>query len=228
MLHMTTIYTAGYPKCNTKESNKQLVIYTMHTHRKGMQMVLISELSHMVGNCSIHHNLYINLRKIFILKNINCFSCNFLCIDSVRFLEKHEHYSRMYLILIVVESLYTDIDSKLYFRGTGYCIGHSQATYMRIWYQWMQKGLAQRQKLLQMSHHICPREDSYIVMALVERTVTCLTQRTYFSTQQSVTKRTIRSSLQCNGMSVRHPLLHIPLILNHKRLRLQCCIERPK
>ncbi|GFV77107.1 transposable element Tcb1 transposase [Trichonephila clavipes] len=45
-------------------------------------------------------------------------------------------------------------------------------------------------------------------------------------THHSVSSRTIRRRLQQSGMSTRRPLLRLPLIGNHRRLRRQWCNER--
>lgn len=91
-------------------------------------MVLINELAKLQHPSQ---SVY-KFKQIFILKNI-VFRAIVLCIHSERSVEKHEHYLSTYLILIVAEPLQTEMDCRFFFEETGYRIGHSQATYMRIW-----------------------------------------------------------------------------------------------
>ncbi|GFW49849.1 transposable element Tcb1 transposase [Trichonephila clavipes] len=53
-----------------------------------------------------------------------------------------------------------------------------------------------------------------------------ITQQIRSVTHHLVSARTIRSRLQQSGMSVRRPLLRLPLTGNHRRLRRQWCDER--
>ncbi|GFV95382.1 transposable element Tc1 transposase [Trichonephila clavipes] len=65
-------------------------------------------------------------------------------------------------------------------------------------------------------------------MAVTDRSVTSRTiaQLIESVTPHSVSARTIRRRLQQIGLSVRRPLLGLPLTQNHRRLRHQWCDER--
>ncbi|GFX12234.1 transposable element Tc1 transposase [Trichonephila clavipes] len=73
------------------------------------------------------------------------------------------------------------------------------------------------------------REDRQIVrMAVEDRSVTSRTVAQHIEpvTHHSVSARTIRRRLQQSGLSTRRPLLGLPLMQNHRRLRRQWCDER--
>ncbi|GFW22375.1 transposable element Tcb1 transposase [Trichonephila clavipes] len=73
------------------------------------------------------------------------------------------------------------------------------------------------------------REDRHIVlMAVTDRSVTSRTVAHHIEsvTHHSVSARIIRCRLQQSGLSVRRPLLGLPLTQNHRRLRRQWCDER--
>ncbi|GFX27657.1 transposable element Tcb1 transposase [Trichonephila clavipes] len=59
--------------------------------------------------------------------------------------------------------------------------------------------------------------------AVPSRTVA---QHTQSATHHSVSARTIRRHLQQSRLSARHPLLGLPLMQNHRRLRHQWCDKR--
>ncbi|GFW73703.1 transposable element Tcb1 transposase [Trichonephila clavipes] len=65
-------------------------------------------------------------------------------------------------------------------------------------------------------------------MAVTDRSVTSRTIARHIEsvTHHSVSERTIRRSLQQNGLSTRRPLLSVHLTQNHRRLRHQWCDER--
>ncbi|GFU34171.1 transposable element Tcb1 transposase [Trichonephila clavipes] len=65
-------------------------------------------------------------------------------------------------------------------------------------------------------------------MAGADRSVTSRTVAQHIEsvTYHSVSARTIRRRLQQSGLSVRRPLLGLPLMQNHRRLRRQWCDER--
>ncbi|GFT33872.1 transposable element Tcb1 transposase [Trichonephila clavipes] len=73
------------------------------------------------------------------------------------------------------------------------------------------------------------REDRQIVhMAVTDRSVTSRTVAQHFEyvTHHSVSARTIRRHLQQSGLSARRPLLGLPFMQNHRRLRRQWCDEK--
>ncbi|GFT67418.1 transposable element Tcb1 transposase [Trichonephila clavipes] len=73
------------------------------------------------------------------------------------------------------------------------------------------------------------REDRQIVrMAVTDCSATSLTVAQHIEsvTHHSVSARTIRRRLQQSGLSARRPLLGLPMIQNHRRLRHQSCDER--
>ncbi|GFT84379.1 transposable element Tcb1 transposase [Trichonephila clavipes] len=65
-------------------------------------------------------------------------------------------------------------------------------------------------------------------MAMTDRSVTSriVAQHIEFVTHLSVSARTIRRRLQHSFLSARRPLLGLPLMQNHRRLRRQWCDER--
>ncbi|GFV33489.1 transposable element Tcb1 transposase [Trichonephila clavipes] len=88
-------------------------------------------------------------------------------------------------------------DCGLSFREIGSRVGRNQTTVMRICDRWMQEGTTDRRGR---SHPLqCPT---------------------------SLSARTIRRRLQQSGLSARRPLLGLPLMQNHRRLRRQWCNER--
>ncbi|GFV43192.1 transposable element Tcb1 transposase [Trichonephila clavipes] len=73
------------------------------------------------------------------------------------------------------------------------------------------------------------REDRQVVrMSVTDRSVTSrtLTQHIESVTYHSVSAHIIRRRLQQRGLSARRPLLGLPLMRNHRRLRRQWCDER--
>ncbi|GFV42957.1 transposable element Tcb1 transposase [Trichonephila clavipes] len=60
-------------------------------------------------------------------------------------------------------------------------------------------------------------------LSVISRTVA---QHIESATHHSVTVRTIRGRLQKNGLSIRLPLLGLPLTQNHRRLLHERCDER--
>ncbi|GFX31460.1 transposable element Tcb1 transposase [Trichonephila clavipes] len=88
-------------------------------------------------------------------------------------------------------------DCGLLFREIGSRVGRNQTTVMRICDRWTQDGTTNRRGR---SH---PPQ--------------CTT---------SLSARTIRRHLQQSGLSARRPLLGLPLMQNHRRLRRQSCDER--
>ncbi|GFV05576.1 transposable element Tcb1 transposase [Trichonephila clavipes] len=65
-------------------------------------------------------------------------------------------------------------------------------------------------------------------MAVTDRSVTSRTVAQHIETvtHHSVSTRTVRHRLQQSGLSSRRPLLGLPLMQNHRRLRRQWCDER--
>ncbi|GFV19669.1 transposable element Tcb1 transposase [Trichonephila clavipes] len=65
-------------------------------------------------------------------------------------------------------------------------------------------------------------------MAVTDHSVTsrAVARHIEFVMHHSVSARTIRPRLQQSGLSARHPLLALPLMQNHRRLRRQWCDER--
>ncbi|GFT31991.1 transposable element Tcb1 transposase [Trichonephila clavipes] len=88
-------------------------------------------------------------------------------------------------------------DRGLSFREYGSRVGRNQIIVMRICDRWMQEDTTD-----QRGRWLPPQ---------------CTT---------SLFARTIRRRLEQSGLSVRHPLLGLPLTQNHRRLRRQWCVER--
>ncbi|GFY11558.1 transposable element Tcb1 transposase [Trichonephila clavipes] len=120
-------------------------------------------------------------------------------------------------------------DCGLSFREIGSRVGRNQATVMQTCDRWMQEGTTYRRGRSHPPQCTTSREDWEIVrMALTDRSVTSRTiaQHIESVTHHSMSSRTIRRRLQQSGLSVRRPLLGIPLAQNHRRLRHQRCGER--
>ncbi|GFW86096.1 transposable element Tcb1 transposase [Trichonephila clavipes] len=83
---------------------------------------------------------------------------------------------------------------------------------------WMREEMTDRRSLSQLPRCTTTRDDGWIVLmavmnvAATSRTIAQLIQ---YVTRQSVSTRTIRRHLQQSGMSVRCPLLRIPVTGNH-------------
>ncbi|GFT98035.1 transposable element Tcb1 transposase [Trichonephila clavipes] len=100
---------------------------------------------------------------------------------------------------------------------------------MRICERWMQEGTTDRRGRSHPPQCTTSREDRQIVrMAVTDRSVTSRTVAQHIEsvTHHSVSARTIRRRLQQSGLSVRRPLLGLPLTQNHRCLRRQWCDER--
>ncbi|UYV65118.1 hypothetical protein LAZ67_3003179 [Cordylochernes scorpioides] len=120
-------------------------------------------------------------------------------------------------------------DCELSFREIGSRVGRNQTTVMRICDRWMQKGTTDRRVRSHTPQCTTSRADRQIVrMAVTDRSVTSRTvaQHIQSVTHHPVSARTIRRRLQQSGLSARHPLLRLPLMQNHRRLRHQWCDER--
>lgn len=100
-------------------------------------------------------------------------------------------------------------------------------TLMRIWHQWGEEVLVHHCKGSQQPrntnnwedhHHVCLARYDHIAMS-----------STFAQQLDSVTKHPVSAHwvrhLQQQGMFARRPLLHIPLTLRHRCLRLQLCQE---
>ncbi|GFT81499.1 transposable element Tcb1 transposase [Trichonephila clavipes] len=94
------------------------------------------------------------------------------------------------------------LDCGLSFRLIGSHVGRNQTTVMRICDHWMQE--------------------------VTDRSVTSrtVTQHVESVMYHSVSARTIQRRLQQSCLSVRRPLLGLPLVQSHRRLRHQWCDER--
>ncbi|GFU11692.1 transposable element Tcb1 transposase [Trichonephila clavipes] len=93
----------------------------------------------------------------------------------------------------------------------------------------MQEGSTDRRGRSHPPQLTTSREDRQIVcIALTDRSVTSRTvpQHIESVTHYSVSARTIRRRLQQSSLSVRPPLLGLPLTRNHRCLRHQWCDER--
>ncbi|GFV64787.1 transposable element Tcb1 transposase [Trichonephila clavipes] len=120
-------------------------------------------------------------------------------------------------------------DCGLSFRKIGSRVGRNQTTVMRICDRWMQEGTTDRRGRSHLTQCTTSCEDREIVrMAVTNRSVTSRTVAQHIEsvTHHSVSARTIRRHLQQSGLSVRRPLLGLPLTQRHRRLRRQWCDER--
>ncbi|GFW73950.1 transposable element Tcb1 transposase [Trichonephila clavipes] len=115
-------------------------------------------------------------------------------------------------------------DCGLSFREIGSRVGRNKTTVMRICDHWMQEGTADQRGQSHPPQCTTSREDRQIERkAVTDRSVTSRTIARHIEsvTHHSVSARTIRRRLQQNGLSVRRPLLGLPLTQNHRRLRRQ-------
>ncbi|GFU05682.1 transposable element Tcb1 transposase [Trichonephila clavipes] len=120
-------------------------------------------------------------------------------------------------------------DCGLSFREIDSRVERNQTTVMWICDRWTQKGTTDRRGLSHPPHCTTSREDRQIVrMAVTDCSVTSRTisKHIEFVTHHSVSARTIRRHLQQSGLSAKRPLLGLPLMQNHRRLRCQWCDER--
>ncbi|GFT30382.1 transposable element Tcb1 transposase [Trichonephila clavipes] len=120
-------------------------------------------------------------------------------------------------------------DCGLSFKEIGSRVGRNQTTVMRICDRWMQEGTADRRGRSHSPQCTTSREYRQIVrMAVTDHSVTSRTiaQHIESVTHHSVSARTIRRHLQQSGLSVKCPLLGLPLTQNHRRLPHQWCDER--
>ncbi|GFU91722.1 transposable element Tcb1 transposase [Trichonephila clavipes] len=100
---------------------------------------------------------------------------------------------------------------------------------MRICDRWIQEGTTDRRSQSHPPQCTTSHEDRQTIrMAVTDRSVTSRTiaQHIESVTHHSVSARTIQRHLQQSGLSIRRPLLGLPLTQNHKRLRRQWCDER--
>ncbi|GFT74055.1 transposable element Tcb1 transposase [Trichonephila clavipes] len=100
---------------------------------------------------------------------------------------------------------------------------------MRICDRWMQEGTTDRRGRPHPPQCTTSREDWQTVrMAVTDRSVTSRTVAQHIEsvTHHSVSARTIRRHLQQSGLSIRRPLLGLPLTQYHRRLHRQWCDER--
>ncbi|GFT36549.1 transposable element Tcb1 transposase [Trichonephila clavipes] len=100
---------------------------------------------------------------------------------------------------------------------------------MRICDRWMQEGTTDQRGRSHPPQCSTSREDRQIVrMAVTDHSVTSRTVAQHIESvmHHSVSVHTIRRRLQQSGLSVRCPLLGLPLTQNHRRLRRQWCDER--
>ncbi|GFX82558.1 transposable element Tc1 transposase [Trichonephila clavipes] len=100
---------------------------------------------------------------------------------------------------------------------------------MRICDRWMQEGTMDRRGRSHLPQCTTSCEDNQIVrMAVSDHSATSRTvvQQIESVTHHSVFTSAIRRRLQQSGLSARRPLLGLPLMQNHRRLRRQWCDER--
>ncbi|KFM73549.1 Transposable element Tc3 transposase, partial [Stegodyphus mimosarum] len=117
----------------------------------------------------------------------------------------------------------------LSFREIGSRLGRNQTTVMRISDRWMHEGTTDRHVRSFPPQCTTSRDDRNIVrMAVTDRSVTSRTiaQHSQSLTHHPVSVRTIRCRLQQSGLSARRPLLLLPLMQYHTRLRRHWCDER--
>ncbi|GFY19209.1 transposable element Tcb1 transposase [Trichonephila clavipes] len=121
------------------------------------------------------------------------------------------------------------IGSNAAIKEIGSRVGRNQRAAMRICDRWMQEGATDRRGRPYPPQCTTSREDRQIVrMAITDRSVTSRTIAQYNEsvTHHSVSARAIRLRLEKSGLSVRRPLLGLPLTQNHRRLHRQWCDER--
>ncbi|GFX73900.1 transposable element Tcb1 transposase [Trichonephila clavipes] len=102
-------------------------------------------------------------------------------------------------------------------------------TVIRICDRWKQEGTTDRSGRSHPIQCTTSREDRKIVrMAVTDRSVTSRTVAQHIEsvTHYSLSVRTIQRCLQQSGLSVRRPLLGLPLTQNHRRFRRHWCDER--
>ncbi|GFS66271.1 transposable element Tcb1 transposase [Trichonephila clavipes] len=124
-------------------------------------------------------------------------------------------------------------DCGLSFREIGSRVGRNQTAVMRICDRWMQEGTMYACMYPCGRSHppqcTTLREDRQTVhITLRDHSVTSrnIAQHIESVTNHSVSARTIRRRLQQSGLSVRRPLLGLPLTQNQRRLSHQWCDER--
>ncbi|GFV77145.1 transposable element Tcb1 transposase [Trichonephila clavipes] len=120
-------------------------------------------------------------------------------------------------------------DCELSFKKIGSRVGRNQTTVMQICDRRMQEGTSDRRDRSHPSQCTTSREDRQnLRMTVTDRSVTLRTiaQHIKSVTHHSASARNIRHRLQQSGLSARRPLLGIPLMHNHRRLRRQWCDER--
>ncbi|GFX28935.1 transposable element Tcb1 transposase [Trichonephila clavipes] len=103
-------------------------------------------------------------------------------------------------------------------------VGRNQATVMLICRRWMQEETTDRRGRSHPPRCTTHRDDRWIArMAVMDRAAISqtITLQIQSVTHHSVSALTIRRCLQQSAMSARRPLLRLPLIGNHKRLRRQ-------
>ncbi|GFV85057.1 transposable element Tcb1 transposase [Trichonephila clavipes] len=120
-------------------------------------------------------------------------------------------------------------DCGLPFRKICSRVGRKQTTVMQICDHWMQEGTKDRRGRSHPPQCTTSREKRQIVrMAVTDLSVTSRTIAQHIESvmHHSVSARTIRRRLKQSGLSVRRPLLGLPLTQNLRRLRHQWCDER--
>ncbi|GFV43992.1 transposable element Tcb1 transposase [Trichonephila clavipes] len=93
----------------------------------------------------------------------------------------------------------------------------------------MQKGTVDRRGQSHPPQCTTSRKDRQIVrLAVTDLSVTSRTIAQHIESvkHHSVSARTIRRRLQQSGLSAKRPLLGLPLMQNHRRLRHQWCKKR--
>ncbi|GFW41640.1 transposable element Tcb1 transposase [Trichonephila clavipes] len=114
-------------------------------------------------------------------------------------------------------------------REIGSRVGRNQTPERRICDRWMQEGTTDRRGRSHLPQCTTSSEDRQIVrMAVTDHSVTFRTVAQHIEsvTHHSVSAHTTRHRLQQSGLSARRPLLGLPLMQNHRRLRRQWCDER--
>ncbi|PRD30594.1 UNVERIFIED_CONTAM: hypothetical protein NCL1_25983 [Trichonephila clavipes] len=99
----------------------------------------------------------------------------------------------------------------------------------RICKRWAQVGTSNQRGRSHPPQCTISRNGRQIVrMAVTDRSVTSRTvaQHIWAATHHSVSARTIRGRLQQSGLSVRRPLLGLPLTQNQRHLHRHWCNER--
>ncbi|GFT14761.1 transposable element Tcb1 transposase [Trichonephila clavipes] len=120
-------------------------------------------------------------------------------------------------------------DCELSFREIDRLAVRNQTTVMRICERWMQEGTRDRRGQSHPPQCTTLCENRQIVrMAVTDRSVTSRTLAQHIEpvTHHSVSACTIGRCLQLSFLSVRRPLLGLPLTQNHRCLRHQWCDEK--